>query len=936
MMNIRVRCLLVCAAVVGCIVAPAASPRDVAAQTGHSSPPQASGSGALPLLQALVKYQDAWRLVLTYDPDLLAEKWTPWTEPQHDNPEDDLRALLQDNDLSFYRLSSGAYAIVKNKTSARRYGSIGGYVLDQTTGEPLPFANVRLELIKPTGQGAATDVRGLFTIPSLVPGEYRAVISYVGYETEYRIVQVRPGEHINLFVDLKKVTRSLLPIIVDGAQEMNTPRVHGTLRGNDLNQVRGVGTPDPVRSLNTLPGVRVGDVKADVHIQGGSPGEHQFLLDGGLIFEPVHLFGLLGATSPFALERITVDKAGFAASKGSYLAGVINAEHLLTDSNEHPFDVQVDPLSLNARLNVSAGVPDGVRADFMAALRKSDWNGPLSNIRSSRIDNLLLAWNNPDPFLLRASLFPLYRLNPFRYNLLVQRLDSIPPPDIPELGFSDLHLAGRVHFPNGNTYHASYYRGSNDLLGRRLVTAFDSTMQDVSNPPDRYDWINENAQFRWSFLLASKLFATMRVRSSFYRLNHEYSGLDRQNAILLSDVGRLVIDLGAADDGNRIQEIAFESTMDYDHWGGYLQTGFEVIRSRHRFTISDAFPRRIVHEDSTWRAAFFAEDRLDITSRLALTGGTRLTYLGSRATLYAEPRLEIQYHPFDFLSVRGAGGLYRQYLNQFDVSTISPSTLFPSIRFWMPVDSSIAPPKAYHAAADLVLGFAEGWTFRVEGYYKDQQRLLRIDYPSLWRNRQDAGDTLITSQGEFIKPAKGYAYGSAFVLERAGTTLRTSVRYEYNVAKREYAFRDSIRVQPVPWSEPHRLEVALDWTPHPRFIATARWRGGWGRIWGFRRAYYDFLGTDVAQALSFEEYDFRHPSDHTLPAFQQLDLGAAYTQPLGPVALQLRLDLLNATDRQNVADRSLEEEIEGDELKLQRHERYLLSRTLSVSVRLTW
>ena len=58
-------------------------------------------------------------------------------------------------------------------------------------------------------------------------------------------------------------------------------------------------------------GIRVGDALADVHIQGGEAGEHQFQLDGVPVFEPVHLRGLLGAFNPFAIERITVHKAGY-------------------------------------------------------------------------------------------------------------------------------------------------------------------------------------------------------------------------------------------------------------------------------------------------------------------------------------------------------------------------------------------------------------------------------------------------------------------------------------------------------------------------------------------------------------------------------------------------------------------------------------------------
>jgi hypothetical protein len=163
-----------------------------------------------------------------------------------------------------------------------------------------------------------------------------------------------------------------------------------------------------------------------------------------------------------------------------------------------------------------------------------------------------------------------------------------------------------------------------------------------------------------------------------------------------------------------------------------------------------------------------------------------------------------------------------------------------------------------------------------------------------------------------------------------------SARYEYNVARRQYAFRDTLRMEKVPWSEPHRLELAFDWTPHPHFIATVRWRSGWGRIWGFRQAYYDFFGTSPARQSTYGTFDFRDPAAHALPAFHQLDLGAAYSYSFGPGALQIRLDLLNATNRNNVADRSLVDVSNEDGLTLLPHERYLLARSLALSVRLQW
>ena len=61
-------------------------------------------------------------------------------------------------------------------------GSIKGKVVDATTNEPLPFANVVVELNGSQAGGSQTDFDGNFTIKPLNPGKYNLKASYVGYQ----------------------------------------------------------------------------------------------------------------------------------------------------------------------------------------------------------------------------------------------------------------------------------------------------------------------------------------------------------------------------------------------------------------------------------------------------------------------------------------------------------------------------------------------------------------------------------------------------------------------------------------------------------------------------------------------------------------------------------------------------------------------------------
>jgi len=555
-------------------------------------------------------------------------------------------------------------------------------------------------------------------------------------------------------------------------------------------------------------------------------------------------------------------------------------------------------------------------------------------------------------------MFPLSTIYPAYYeNLIARVLNTVPPSDLPEIDFSDLHFAGRVRFSSRHTLYASLYRGSNKFHGRQLIASILGNDERIANP-DQYDWINQSGQLQWIYLMPASSILTARFRGSNYQVNHTYAGLDRQNARRLPSgltlprgTDRLFIDTAPADDNNQIKERALEVTMDTEHRLGFQKIGLEYIHSSHNFTLSDIFPQMISHAQNTSRLVVFAEETLTPSKTLTITAGSRFTYLSSHSRVYSEPRLSLQYHTSPgtgkALLIRGATGIYSQFLNQFDISTISPSALVSSTRFWMPVDKTLSPPRAYHIALDMGLQMHMHWFLRAEAYYKHQPRLFRINYPDLWKLDPVSIDaeeaTVISTQTEFVTTTKGKAYGVALMLERDTPVLATSLRYEHNIAKRQYGFRDGMRMEPVPWSEPQRLEFAMTARPHSALRLTSQWRGSWGRVWGFRQSYYDFLGSDASEDLSFEEFDFLYPTDflqptkgiHRLNAFQQLDVGIVLHRPLGNGTVQIRLDILNVANRQNEANRNLVEEVLEDNIRrLYPETRYLLPRTVSMSVRM--
>ncbi len=874
--------------------------------------------------EALEKLVAVTQIDLIYDNGLMRDVPVYCTARQA-SAESILHCIVEAAGLDYYRLSSGTYVLIEPAKQKPPRGHLAGIVVDKDTGEPLPYANV---FLADASLGTAANEAGMFSFAELLPGPNTLIATYVGYEPAVDSVWIPPDGRVRRQIALQARYTTTEPVVVNGLQQRLPSRHLGAGEIDPKQFVTGgfSGTADVVQSAQSLLSVALRWPLADVHIQGGETGEHQMLLDGVPVFNPVSLGRMLGAFSPLAIERLTVHKAGYGAARGSHLSGVIAAGHDLV-RRKHHLTVQADPLSLNARLGTALAWPRGVESTLMLAGRTSVWD----SYRYPAFNNLLRDWNTVDP-VLTSTLLGVPSAN----------LQFTPHRHGSEVGFSDLHAALNLRFNAFHKLYASAYRGRNDIDTQLLTSnsdPVDGTPSLLMLTRDRYTWTNLIGQVRHEWLLGARALGTIRLRGSRHTLRHGYEMIDSQTAALpagltVSEIEQALVntlDQNAIEDGNRITEVALETTLDYSPTPRHhLHTGLEVVQVTNRFQIDSLFFQPLNFTFTGWRMAGFVEDRYTLGRRATLEAGLRLTYVPDRQTVYAEPRLALRYDaPAGLLGAsafRLAGGVYRQFINQFDLSSVGPSAAVPSVRFWFPVDRTLAPPRAYHLAADLLITPSATWTINVESYYKRQPYLLAIDYTSLLH---DTGRPHQASQRDFIKPSRGYAYGGGLRIQRQDDRARLTLSYSYSQSRRRFPSRFDDRMEPTPWNEPHRLSLASDLFVWQGLTLRLRARGVWGRQWGFRQAYYDFLAAHSSPG-SFSPFLLDRPSDDILPALYQVDVGLTYDRSLGDATVQLRADLLNVLDRANVVDWNLASSNAGFE----KIDRVLPGLTPSFSLRL--
>ncbi|NNF57627.1 MAG: TonB-dependent receptor [Rhodothermaceae bacterium] len=844
-----------------------------------------------------------------------------------------LRCIVREAGIDFYQLSSGTYVLTAPAARQPRRGALGGVVVDAETGEPLPFANV---LLADTSTGTAAGSSGLFTLNGLLPGPHTLVASYVGYEPVRAEVMVPEGGTTRRRIALQpQIVMTDQPIVVDGLAQRLPSELLGeaALDATDFETPSGFTASDVTREASTRLGLSSRSPVADLSIQGSTTGEQRVLLDGVPIFEPTSFGRLLSAFSPLAIRRLTVHKAGFGATRGSYLGGIIEAEHAI-DARSPEATLDSDPYQVNARARSGFQLGNNVRGAVLLAARSSLWD----LYRPSALDASIRDWNRIDPLLAATwTTIPLSTatFTPHRHGS--------------ELGYTDLHAATRLQFGAFRTLTVSGYRGTNDI-GTDLFAAGTAEPGSPDAVPlmlsrDHYAWTNEGAQARYDWLINARAFANLRVRASRYRLDHEYAmvtgtttpdlSADEGEAILLQVLNTSPL----ARDLNRINETALEGTLSYSLSPGHTtDLGFSLSRVTTHFhlggqdaPIGRGF-RLLDQQEAPWFLAGSVQHRVAMTLNWSLEAGSRVTYVPERQAVYAEPRLALRYDtptsPVGGVAARLAGGLYRQYINQFDVSTIGPSALMPSVRFWLPVGADVAPPRAYHLAAEALITPAEGWAVRGEAYIKAQPQLLELDTRAL-------AASLDSDPVPLIGPSDGMAYGFGFELERRTERIAGRLLYGSDYAERRYPGRFNDQRIATPSTQPHRVVAAFDWKILDGLSVLTRGRGIWGRGWAFRQAYYDYLPAHNG-ASAYAPYSFERPDEDRLSALVEFDVGVRLEQPLGPTHLRIGLDVANVLDRANVLDWSLQPTTTDGTTQFNPVTRMLPGRSIALSVRIRY
>lgn len=628
--------------------------------------------------------------------------------------------------------------------------SISGFVRDDTSGEPISYANV---FLSNSTLGAATNQDGYFVISNIPVGKYELNATMIGYGIFKQNIELSEGQPIRLDIRLNEEIIQTTEVLVTAERQKFERSMESSQISLDIREINSAPAfiePDVFRTLQMLPGVQTtSDFSSALYVRGSTPDQNLIMLDGIAVYNPYHLGGIFSTFNTDAIKEADFHAGGFPARYGGRMGAILNV--LNREGNTRKVKGSANISLISSKGLIEGPLPSwrGMKGSWMISGRRTYFDTVIDALKipiGQRIDGSDIYFQ-----------FPYY--------------------------FYDYQVKINVDIDQDHRLTYSRFYGD-DIIDFSFEETLESSGTNVNVRSEtgfgvKWPWGNHTNGLTWRWIIAPDLVAKTFFSHSRYRFDFELSAQDRNTYTytdstieLFSDVTFRAFDI--IKDNTIETALTWQAAQDHTVTGGFqvkdvnFDLGLDISIATQDTSLDFSLLSLV---NNTREIAIFAQDKWDVSEKLKFQFGLRSTHYNLHNNIYFDPRLSMKYHYSKDIAFKLNWGLYHQFLTTAN----NQDENLRLVELWLGIPKDKPASVAQHIISGLEYMSPKNIFYRLEVYHKDFDNLLTLKQENT--NTVEGAESDSTTN-EFWD-TKGNSHGIELLIKKSSGKLNGWVGYTY-------------------------------------------------------------------------------------------------------------------------------------------------------------